>query len=339
MGKGTKWRVTYPNNSKKKSVYSTIADTAKAAWAITRRPFLSDNGHKMMQHSLYPISIRKVEEEYKGLAHTIRDVHLQEAKRKGFDIGKHFAKLGLIATASHATPQVIVTKYPDQVGEELDRLQANKTILSRPRISRLRNREAASELEEGLMDPKPCPCGSGKSSWWESDAKGYPLARVCENCFERKMKKYRPEVLTNPSYKHSEDAEPQDGDLAPWERDLYEEHYLFERRKGPTKASTREKQRVGAKRAAMMKSVKPRNPRKRKNGLSTIGEAISSGTPPNQPISKYVPDKQSGGAIMRVFQRAGRRRAIDLTADNVRIPAKSKGWRPFVFWNGTTFNN
>lgn len=33
------------------------------------------------------------------------------------------------------------------------------------------------------------------SSWWEHDAQGIPLARVCEKCVEAKMSKYRPEIL------------------------------------------------------------------------------------------------------------------------------------------------
>jgi hypothetical protein len=47
---------------------------------------------------------------------------------------------------------------------------------------------------------RPCPCGSGESSWWVSDARGIPLARVCSTCREKQLSKYRPEVLTNPSY-------------------------------------------------------------------------------------------------------------------------------------------
>jgi hypothetical protein len=38
-------------------------------------------------------------------------------------------------------------------------------------------------------------------SWWETDAKGIPLARVCPICKDRVLKKYRPEVLTDPGYR------------------------------------------------------------------------------------------------------------------------------------------
>lgn len=62
-----------------------------------------------------------------------------------------------------------------------------------------------------MSKERPCPCGSGKPSWWENDARGIPLARVCEDCRERKLSVYRTEVLTNPSYEADEDIEPEDG--------------------------------------------------------------------------------------------------------------------------------
>lgn len=45
-----------------------------------------------------------------------------------------------------------------------------------------------------------CPCGSNKPSWWEYDARGIPLARVCTSCKREKLSRYRPEVLSNPNY-------------------------------------------------------------------------------------------------------------------------------------------
>jgi len=55
-----------------------------------------------------------------------------------------------------------------------------------------------------------CPCGSGENSWWEHDARGIPLARICDQCFdERITKKYRPDVLTDSNYWADE---PIDGD-------------------------------------------------------------------------------------------------------------------------------
>lgn len=48
----------------------------------------------------------------------------------------------------------------------------------------------------GLYDARPCSCDSGEMSWWEFDAQGIPLTRVCDKCRDEKLSKYRPEVLT-----------------------------------------------------------------------------------------------------------------------------------------------
>ena len=54
---------------------------------------------------------------------------------------------------------------------------------------------------------KPCPCGSEKNSWWESDARGIPLARVCIDCKADRLKKYKPSVLYNSNYHADEPIE------------------------------------------------------------------------------------------------------------------------------------
>lgn len=41
-------------------------------------------------------------------------------------------------------------------------------------------------------------------SYWVSDAKGIPVARVCSFCKEAKLKKYRPEIFTNANYTTTE---------------------------------------------------------------------------------------------------------------------------------------
>ena len=51
-----------------------------------------------------------------------------------------------------------------------------------------------------MADNRPCPCNSGKPSWWENDARGIPLCRVCESCEKEKLARYRPDVLTDPNY-------------------------------------------------------------------------------------------------------------------------------------------
>ena len=37
-------------------------------------------------------------------------------------------------------------------------------------------------------------------SWWENDARGIPLARVCAVCKRAKLSGFRPEVLTDSNY-------------------------------------------------------------------------------------------------------------------------------------------
>jgi hypothetical protein len=56
-------------------------------------------------------------------------------------------------------------------------------------------------------------CGGSHSkhdgvSWWESDARGIPLARVCGECIAVKLARYRPEVLRNRDYQADENIEP-----------------------------------------------------------------------------------------------------------------------------------
>lgn len=45
------------------------------------------------------------------------------------------------------------------------------------------------------------------NSWWEYDARGIPLCRVCDICREAKLSKYRRDVLTDPGYWHDEPIE------------------------------------------------------------------------------------------------------------------------------------
>lgn len=47
---------------------------------------------------------------------------------------------------------------------------------------------------------------SEKQSWWERDAQGIPLARVCELCIDAKLSDFRPEILTG--YNQSDVDEP-----------------------------------------------------------------------------------------------------------------------------------
>jgi hypothetical protein len=55
-----------------------------------------------------------------------------------------------------------------------------------------------------------CSCGSGLSSYWENDARGIPLAKVCKECKAEKLGKFRSEVLTDSNYECDEPIEAED---------------------------------------------------------------------------------------------------------------------------------
>jgi hypothetical protein len=55
-----------------------------------------------------------------------------------------------------------------------------------------------------------CDCGSNLESDWQYDARGIFLCRTCPVCHQRKMGRYRKEVLTNSNYKCDEPIEPED---------------------------------------------------------------------------------------------------------------------------------
>lgn len=42
------------------------------------------------------------------------------------------------------------------------------------------------------------------NSWWEFDARGIELCRVCERCRDLQLAKYRRDVLTDFNYWHDE---------------------------------------------------------------------------------------------------------------------------------------
>lgn len=65
------------------------------------------------------------------------------------------------------------------------------------------NDDYPPEEPEDLM-PNTCHCGSGKPAHWEYDARGIPLCKVCDDCEEQQLSKFRPEVLTNSNYECDE---------------------------------------------------------------------------------------------------------------------------------------
>lgn len=42
--------------------------------------------------------------------------------------------------------------------------------------------------------------GDGTGSWWQHDAMGITLARVCDDCIKEKLSRYDPAVLTDSCY-------------------------------------------------------------------------------------------------------------------------------------------
>lgn len=48
-------------------------------------------------------------------------------------------------------------------------------------------------------------------SWWVHDAQNIPLCRVCDECIDEKLSKYRPEILDG--YTQSDVDEPIEGDF------------------------------------------------------------------------------------------------------------------------------
>ncbi len=46
-----------------------------------------------------------------------------------------------------------------------------------------------------------------EDSWEEYDARGIYLCRVCDKCQAEKLRGYRPEVLTDSNYDHTEPIE------------------------------------------------------------------------------------------------------------------------------------
>lgn len=59
---------------------------------------------------------------------------------------------------------------------------------------------------ENNEDLKYHPHTKYDGSWWENDAQGIPLARVCDKCRAAKLAKFRPEIRSG--YNQSDADEP-----------------------------------------------------------------------------------------------------------------------------------
>ncbi len=69
-----------------------------------------------------------------------------------------------------------------------------------------------ANLREGLHDQRPCDCGSGQMSHWELDGRGIPLCRVCPACKQKKLSRYRPEILKHYTQADVDEPIEPDGD-------------------------------------------------------------------------------------------------------------------------------
>ena len=58
------------------------------------------------------------------------------------------------------------------------------------------------------MNTNPCIDGHKASPYWKYDARGIPLAKVCNECAAHKLSKFRADVLSNGNYQADEAIEP-----------------------------------------------------------------------------------------------------------------------------------
>jgi hypothetical protein len=67
--------------------------------------------------------------------------------------------------------------------------------------------QARKKMPDRSIDMENKYCRhEGEYSWWEEDAQGIPLCRVCDKCEQLKLAQYRPEILSG--YTQSDVDEP-----------------------------------------------------------------------------------------------------------------------------------
>lgn len=89
------------------------------------------------------------------------------------------------------------------------RMAGEAFLLSLPKASERPEDDTLCEIREDLCDKfVKCSCGSGLPSRWEHDAQGIELCRACDECRERKLSQYRPEILDG--YSQADVDEPID---------------------------------------------------------------------------------------------------------------------------------
>ena len=58
-----------------------------------------------------------------------------------------------------------------------------------------------------MSNKRTCGCGSELTRYAQFDARGIFLTFTCAECHDAKMKRYRPDVLTDPQYPADEPIE------------------------------------------------------------------------------------------------------------------------------------
>lgn len=106
-----------------------------------------------------------------------------------------------------------VDKFLSVVGESMAKPQD-------PRFNDGREEAPMGAINIG-EGQRPCDCGSGQESEWEYDGQGIPLVRACPKCRQKKLARYRPEILR--PYTQADVDEP----IEP-EDDRYEEEGIAE---------------------------------------------------------------------------------------------------------------
>jgi len=84
--------------------------------------------------------------------------------------------------------KVNAEKFLNTVGESMSKPQD-------PRFNDGREEAPMGAVNIGEGEERPCDCGSGEESEWEFDGQGIPLVRACSKCKQKKLSRYRPEIL------------------------------------------------------------------------------------------------------------------------------------------------
>jgi hypothetical protein len=156
-------------------------------------------------------------------------IKLSRPYGKGRHGGPRYANV--LPDGSINQEKINVDKYLNTVGESMSKPQD-------PRFNDGREEAPMGAVNIG-EGQRPCDCGSGQESEWEYDGQGIPLVRACPKCRQKKLARYRPEILR--PYTQADVDEP----IEP-EDDRYEETgtgavagystpYAFSKRKSGSK--------------------------------------------------------------------------------------------------------